>query len=925
MWTINYFFKKSDKLRKNAIDTELSLSDNENSVIDKYQNSNVIDRVYSNSLGGLIGQRIKASAINGISNAFARSGMRKELKEIGEEKNKFQNSFDKGLYKIASIRIDKLVASIYNRMIQIYSDIGIICDYQKYPLNDYNFDNVITLVEDETKMQSEKVVALNDAIKNDPVNYLIYQLCIDNLVFEKKSSFDFNELLRFTGTIDFLTDDQDNCVHYSMDGTKCELLMIDDIQFLSLYEKECYLSDKNNYLDVLSRFLNERQWFNLDKVTSNYNEIINGEPKSEVYKNLFSVAEAAYKIIQEIHTDFIDFTLDALNEIESDFTVKDIFEQLTINLKNAESDEKNRQSNNLWKDEVVIKYYKYGSLGSFTNSSYSHAHGLMITNMRMALTYSGSSEIFYSFFPSKEYVESFVPTNDSALWRSPAEINFTHNVYYNYPSTWFEYGTRFYTDIGALDRKSEEFNVIDKFTSFYNTLQEKYVNRSFDVSNYKISDELFSKPENIFTVPYTVVLNNMEEIDTSTDIFRKWYDNYAKCISEYTNFIIDINDKIHQAINDEQTHKEIEEYQGLIKKYYPEYYDDRINFLDNQALANKNDDCRKAFQILEDLSNKIDDKDVLFDLGMAYCYGFGTDINYQKAKKIFSRIKFQIPDAGYHLSWIYSNDDSLFPDDYDWNSAIIDAASRGSNQAMVRFCIWERNESHGFIKNGKSDDTANKLLNILSEKGNRVAKRLIASQYYNNSQQATYDETIQELLNIIATHTKYDWIDLGIVYKYLYFYYEQGLVVKKDMQKAIYYCELAAKNDNAMCQRYLGEYYLKGHYVQKDKKKAQYWFIKSAKQEDSKSLSYLRKYFKDIDINNLSSENIDSVDFEQDDLYVTCPKCGKKIKSTAKFCNFCGAKYSADSEQNDLYVTCQKCGKKIKSTSKFCNFCGAKQ
>lgn len=48
---------------------------------------------------------------------------------------------------------------------------------------------------------------------------------------------------------------------------------------------------------------------------------------------------------------------------------------------------------------------------------------------------------------------------------------------------------------------------------------------------------------------------------------------------------------------------------------------------------------------------------------------------------------------------------------------------------------------------------------------------------------------------------------------------------------------------------------------------------------------------------------------------IECPGCMKKIKLTAKFCNFCGAK-------NEEKIKCEGCGSLILKTAKFCNFCG---
>ncbi len=47
-----------------------------------------------------------------------------------------------------------------------------------------------------------------------------------------------------------------------------------------------------------------------------------------------------------------------------------------------------------------------------------------------------------------------------------------------------------------------------------------------------------------------------------------------------------------------------------------------------------------------------------------------------------------------------------------------------------------------------------------------------------------------------------------------------------------------------------------------------------------------------------------------------CPNCGKNIKLSLKFCNYCGINL----EEYDIY--CPNCGKSIKMGRKFCNYCG---
>lgn len=57
-----------------------------------------------------------------------------------------------------------------------------------------------------------------------------------------------------------------------------------------------------------------------------------------------------------------------------------------------------------------------------------------------------------------------------------------------------------------------------------------------------------------------------------------------------------------------------------------------------------------------------------------------------------------------------------------------------------------------------------------------------------------------------------------------------------------------------------------------------------------------------------------------------CPKCGKELKDTAKFCGGCGYKLQEASSAPQVQGNvCQKCGNPLKPGAKFCGKCGTKQ
>ncbi len=65
------------------------------------------------------------------------------------------------------------------------------------------------------------------------------------------------------------------------------------------------------------------------------------------------------------------------------------------------------------------------------------------------------------------------------------------------------------------------------------------------------------------------------------------------------------------------------------------------------------------------------------------------------------------------------------------------------------------------------------------------------------------------------------------------------------------------------------------------------------------------------------SDSMNTVsDKKQEELTVTCTKCGAEVKKNAKFCPECGQKMVSGK-------TCTKCGALLKSNAKFCSECGA--
>ena len=82
------------KIRKMSLNIEYELEQNADKIKKTYRNGNFIDGVRSNTVGGLIGQSIKASLINSVTSSFSNSKMKKELNRVENSKDELQNSFD---------------------------------------------------------------------------------------------------------------------------------------------------------------------------------------------------------------------------------------------------------------------------------------------------------------------------------------------------------------------------------------------------------------------------------------------------------------------------------------------------------------------------------------------------------------------------------------------------------------------------------------------------------------------------------------------------------------------------------------------------------------------------------------------------------------------------------------------------------------
>ena len=835
-----YFNEINDvfyQLRKESLNIEYQLTQNADSIVNEYKNGNVIDSVYSSSVGGLIKQSIKANIINGISNSFSNSKMKKELGKIDKEQNSLQNSFDNEIFKMFINASNNLIAFVYDALITHYSNLGIMIELNNYSKNESSLESLKELLSNPLTLQSKKIECLFKSIINQPTNIAIYEYCVDYLIFQKNEIDEFEKLLHFVKQFDPLLRKSNGKIKYSIDGKNCKLLNIDDITFELLSDKECYIRDKITFEKSLLAFFDERQWFDPDKLQTNYQRIISlGTPESPMFKEMFRILDETYNFIQNHYTKFSLFMLKALKTIKSDYNV--------MKFLNYIKDNEQIHNFNLFDGELPIKYYKYGSMNS--DNEYSQKHGLLITTMRMAITYTYNDEILYSFFPTKEYVKEFITTDNSIILKSPAKIKFVNNVSYkkdvqknnSFNNT---YDKSFSTDVGVLRKRSDDNNILENFTEFYKVLQQDYVNKSFDVSDYSV------KNVDIYQLPYTVVLANLDKIDKSTEEFNIWYDNNEKILKDVhalDEFRVDKLNKTKE-INKAETEKLRKEFDNLIVSLYPDFFD-KINFVNFEALNNRSQNARQIFDILIEWSNLTNDEDIdlMYYLGLSHCYGLGTIKNYRVADYYFTKILDLHSEAIYHLWYIYVNDQTLTPKDFNWINFMIYAADKGSLNAKLCVCTWFETNAYGLEINASNRDTIYSLEQELASKGCRSAKFLIVRRIIFEDNNPSYDNTINELLSILDNHTPNDSILIGLVYEFLFVCFSNDKIIGQNNEKIAEYLILAAENESIFCQRVLGEYYLNREDGLKDVNKAIFWFEKAAAKGDKISKDYIKKLTK---------------------------------------------------------------------------------
>ncbi|MFR5707831.1 zinc ribbon domain-containing protein [Faecalitalea cylindroides] len=441
-----------------------------NDVISTYQNGNIIDSVYSSSVGGLIGQTIKAKMINSVSNAFSHSKMRKELKKIEDQRDWIYVEISERMYKVFSKNSKKLMVSIFEKLVTDLFEMGILDNYVNYPKKESSLEDLEKYLDDQTILQKNKTTKLYKEINNNPADKYIYQLCVKYLVFNDEDVRDFVKLAEFVFVKDFLLG-ENNKIKFQRDHSNCSLLTVDNQKFTSLQEKEKYIVDKFRFESVINNFKKERQWYDYEKVLSNYQKIMElGDPKSDIYKEQFKTVEGMKNILLQYQTGFIKDLLKALQQIISDYTVEELIKKQLIGFKEEDF--------NLLPGEVPIKYYKYGSINYL--NEYSNKNGLLITNMRMALTYVCNGEIFYSFYPTGEYVTEFVSTDNFALWASPFMIKFNKSIEYKEnpkdKNSFRAHSSEFYLNTGTIRRKIHDGNVIEDLTNFFNIIQSECLN-----------------------------------------------------------------------------------------------------------------------------------------------------------------------------------------------------------------------------------------------------------------------------------------------------------------------------------------------------------------------------------------------------------------------------------------------------------------
>ncbi|MEY8368957.1 zinc-ribbon domain-containing protein [Anaerovoracaceae bacterium 42-11] len=249
----------------------------------------------------------------------------------------------------------------------------------------------------------------------------------------------------------------------------------------------------------------------------------------------------------------------------------------------------------------------------------------------------------------------------------------------------------------------------------------------------------------------------------------------------------------------ELARKDINEINSSLLKIYSDWQD-KNNFTNFDAMCMKSESAKEISKLIEncDLSDKAEE--LIYIKALFYCYGFGTEVNYFKAKSCFTKLKLE-PYKGlglYHLAFIEKSENNI--DGY-WDY-LVRAAEENCIIAYAK--IGEEYRHGNCVKLSIREIDANRAAAL--EGDNRIASVNLANKLYHDDANTPNEYTFELIKKVIEKHTPNDGVNLVYCYKSLARMYaplSSKEKVKCDFKEAKYWYNMAIKEGDLEAKKEL--------------------------------------------------------------------------------------------------------------------------